>query len=173
MDRQALKRQIAALDDKQAANLVTQIVRDVLGQGRGPTMQELATWAEQATASASTPLAVSPADWLGGNFQGKDAGEVARGVLAGAASNPDCAPFIEAALAHYPPDEKADFGLLSIPIALGLTHLLIAGDFDLDLGWFRFKKKGLDGAEQKEAITKVLAPLVSSIAKLFGGAGTG
>ena len=173
MDPQALQRRIATLDDKQAANLVTQIVRDVFRQGQGPAVQDLASWAEQATASARAPLALPAGDWLGGSFQGKDAGEVARAVLAGAAANPDLAPFVEAALGHYPPDEKADFGLLSIPIALGLTHLLIAGDFDIDLGWFRFKKKGLDGAEQKDAITKVLAPLVSSITKLFGGAATG
>jgi hypothetical protein len=171
MDQQRLKERIAALDDKQAAHLVTQIVREVARKGQGLSLPALGPWAEQATASVGTPLQLPQNDWLGANFQGRDAGQVARTVLLGVAANPDCAPFIEAALAHYPPDEKADFGLLSIPIAIGLTHLLIAGDFDLDLGWFKFKKKGLDGAEQKEAITKVLGPVASAITKLFGANG--
>jgi hypothetical protein len=101
VNEEALGKRIAALDDKQAAHLVTQMVRDVFREWRtGSDLNGLAAWADKASAATDAPLALSQRAWLAAQFQGADAGQVARSVLRGAASNPDCARFIAAAIDH-------------------------------------------------------------------------
>jgi hypothetical protein len=165
----ALVNRIEALDDKQACFIATSLGRDVMKKWQSrPSFDAIATWSEQSAAGEGLNLKLTATpDWSSGNLKGEEAGRAARTVLLACAANPDLAPVMEKALDHYGQDERADLGILSVPIALGLTHLLIAAEIDVDLGFARLRKKGLSGKEQVAALSKIFAPLAKLVGKLY------
>jgi hypothetical protein len=160
---------IADLDDKQACFIATRLSRDLLSGWNGrPSVEALASWADPNMAQAGGSVSlVADKDWLTRSLKGEQAGEAARAILLACGASDELAPALEAALTRYGRDERADLGVFSLPIALGLSYLLIAGEVDLDLGFVRVRKKGLTGDQQVKAIKDIFPALTKLIGKLY------
>jgi hypothetical protein len=164
-----LAKRIGSLDDKQACFIATKLGRDLMAAWKErPTFDALAAWTdrESATEGVGLQLAATP-DWNSRSLKGEEAGRAARAVLLACAADDALAPVVSAALDHYGRDERADLGVLSVPIALGLTYLLVAADVDVNLPFVRLKKKGLSGKQQVAAIKNVIPALAKLIQKLY------
>jgi hypothetical protein len=91
------------------------------------------------------------------------ASDAARLLLSAWAGHPELAPTVAAALDHYAPDQKADLGVFSIPIAIGLAYVLITGNVKIDFGWCSVTKEGLSSADQKDVASKIVSGLASAM----------
>jgi hypothetical protein len=169
-----LAARIEELDDKQACYVATKLGGALLGKWKGaPNLGTLATWADEAFTSNGSPLELSQnTNWGSEKMRGIQAGDAARLVLSAWASNTELAPAVAAALEHYPRDEKADLGIFSIPLAIGLAYVLIAGEVDIDLGFIKIKKKGLSAEQQKDVAPKLLTGLAGTIRPSAQAAGS-
>lgn len=163
-----LEDKIDALDDKNAIYVVQKLTQAVFKGRPEPTYQTVAQAIDQARApEQGEPRLVDHEEWQELNLVGGEGGRVARSVLHGLAADPGLAPAVDQAIDQFK-TTKQDLGLLSVPVALGLTYVLVGMDLDLDLGFIKVKKKGLTGAQQTAVIQKTIDPILKAIRVLAG-----
>jgi hypothetical protein len=163
-----LEAKINALDDKNAIYVVQKLTQAVFKGRPEPTFQTMAQAIDQARAPGrDEPRIANHEEWRELELVAGDGGRVARAVLLGWAADPGLAPAVDKAIDKFQ-TPTADFGLLSVPVALGLTYVLIGMDLDLDLGFIKVKKKGLTGAQQTDVVKKTIDPVLKAIRVLAG-----
>ncbi|MDF0666839.1 MAG: hypothetical protein P0119_12310 [Nitrospira sp.] len=152
---------IDSVDDKDALYVVNQLTSSILRKMPGvETADDLPQVLDSVARETGTSLQDLPTNWVEATVDSQQAGEVARELLHALATPGNGAEFVAAALDEFPSEDQ-DLGLLSIPIAAGFFYIAVVSDLDLDLGWFKIKKKGLPAARQVE-LGKSLLP------KIFG-----
>ena len=163
-----LEAKIEQLDDKNAIYVVQKLTEAVFTRRPEPTCQSMAEAIDQARAPGQgEPRIADHEEWRDLALVGGDGGRVARAVLQGWAADPGLAPAVDKAIDTFK-TTKQDLGLLSVPVALGLTYVLIGMDLDIDLGFIKVKKKGLTGAQQTAVIKKTVDPVLKAIRVLAG-----
>lgn len=150
---------IDALDDKDALNVVAHITTSVMSKLPGnATAAALPALLDPVAHAAGLPLQNIPPGWEQRHVDAREAGNVARTLLHALATPGDGEAFVAAAIDEFP-SETQDLGLLSVPIAAGFFYIAVVSEFDVDLGWFKFKKRGLSAAQQVE-LGKSLLPKI-------------
>lgn len=153
---------IDALDDKDALYVVNQLTSSIMGKMPDvKTADDLPRLLDSVAREAGASLQELGSNWVDATVDSREAGKVARTLLHALATPGEGAEFVAAAIDEFPSEDQ-DLGLLSIPIAAGFFYIAVVSDLDVDLGWFKIKKKGLSGARQVE-LGKSLLP------KIFGG----
>lgn len=166
---ETIHERIDSIDDKDALNVVNQLTTAIMGKLPDiRTADDLPPLLNTVTREAGVSLHDLGTKWVGATVDSREAGAVARSLLHALATPGEGEEFVGAAIDEFPSDDQ-DLGLLSIPIAAGFFYIAVVSDLDLDLGFFKLKKKGLSAARQVE-LGKSLLP------KIFGDwlkAGTG
>jgi hypothetical protein len=163
-----LEARIDALDDKNAIYVVERLTAAVFEGREEPTFHTMAEAIDQVREPEDDePRLAEHEEWSTLDLKAGDGGRVARAVLKAWAADPGLAPAVDNAIDRFKSTTQ-DFGLLSVPVALGLTYALIAVDLDVDLGFAKIKKAGLTGAQQTAVIRKSLDPLLKAIRALAG-----
>ena len=153
-----VKAQIESLDDKQAIYVAQKLAAAVFTETGVPDYTQMV----DAIAKVAPALDVRSLEGdsaRGTTLAAGDGGAVARAVLLAWADNPETAPAAAEAVARFR-TSKQDLGILSVPLALGLTYALLAMDLDINLGFARIVKKGLSGDQQMRVINKTIDPLL-------------
>ena len=153
-----LKATIESLDDKQAIYVAQKLAEAVFGRTGVPEYSQMVNRLAQAEPTLGVQI-ISNDEVRRSTLAAGDGGTVARAVLMAWANNSEAAPAVEAALDRYS-TSKQDLGILSVPLALGLSYALVAMDLDLDLGFVRLKKKGLSSRQQADVVKKTISPLL-------------
>jgi hypothetical protein len=175
-----LARCIEALDDKQA---IFQI--KILLQAAADGTPAFAAMSEAAIARQIETIGVEPETLAQAAalveqasidpLPAREAGAAARELLRVFAAAPGGAEILETALSKK--DVSADFGFITIPLVFTFLWLAVAGDFDLQIGGFRYRKKGLSSDQQGKLLKPVLPTAVKAIIKSatapVGDAGSG
>ena len=157
------------LDDKEVLNVVNHLTSAVLAHiPNVATAADLPAQLDAVAREAGVSLMELDAKWVEARVASQQAGRVSRALLHVLANDEQGAAFVSAAIDEFPSDDQ-DLGLLSIPIAAGLFYISVVSDLDIDLGWFKLKKKGLSPDKQLE-LAKALLP---DIFKGFFKAGAG
>lgn len=155
------KLRIEQLDDVHAINVVRNLTSAIYTRIGEPAFGTMLDALEQATGVEKSPPASREA--LSQQvFRTAEAGQLARAVLAAWAQHPASQPAVEAAIDKFRPT-KQDLGVLSVPVALGLTYALIALDLDLDLKFVKIRKAGLTGEQQADIVKKTVEPILKAI----------
>jgi hypothetical protein len=158
---ETIDERIDSLDDKDALNVVNQLTSGIMGKMPGVnTADDLPRLLDSVVREAGLSLEGLGTNWVEATVDSRQAGAVARALLHALATPGHGAEFVAAAIDEFPSEDQ-DLGLLSIPIAAGFFYIAVVSDLDLDLGWFKLKKKGLSAARQVE-LGKSLLP------KIFG-----
>lgn len=156
-----IEERIDSLDDKDALNVVNQLTSAIVKKMPAvKTADDLPQLLDTVTREIGSSLQDLRSNWVEATVDSQLAGEVARTLLHTLATPGQGAEFVAAAIDEFPSEDQ-DLGLLSIPIAAGFFYIAVVSDLDLDLGWFKIKKKGLPAARQVE-LGKSLLP------KIFG-----
>lgn len=153
-----VRAQVEALDDKQAIYVAQKLAAAVFTETGVPEYSQMV----EALADAAPELnvrALAGDTTRASTLPAGDGGAVARAILLAWADNPDTAPAVAEAVARFR-TSKQDLGILSVPLALGLTYALIAMDLNINLGFARIAKKGLSGEQQMRVVTKTVDPLL-------------
>ena len=69
---------------------------------------------------------------------------------------------------EIPAISVVDLGIISAGVAIAMIYVAISSELDIDLGWFKLKKKGLSSEQQKEVATKTLPQVAKAIAGVGG-----
>jgi hypothetical protein len=158
---ETIDKRIDSLDDKDVLNVVNQLTAAIMAKMSGvKTADDLPGLLDTVAREAGLSLQGLGTKWVEARVDSQQAGAVARALLHALASPGQGADFVAAAIDEFPSEDQ-DLGLLSIPIAAGFFYIAVVSDLDLDLGWFKLKKKGLSAARQVE-LGKSLLP------KIFG-----
>jgi hypothetical protein len=153
-----VRAQVEALDDKQAIYVAQKLGAAVFTETGVPEYSQMV----EALAAAAPELnvgALASDTARASTLTAGDGGAMARAVLLAWADNPDTAPAVAEAVARFR-TSKQDLGILSVPLALGLTYALIAMDLNINLGFAKIAKKGLSGEQQMKVVNKTLDPLL-------------
>jgi hypothetical protein len=163
-----LEAKIDALDDKNAIYVVQKLTQAAFKGRPEPTFQTMAQAIDQARAPGQDePRIANHEEWSKLDLVAGQGGRVARAVLLGWAADPGLAPAVDKAIDTFK-SPRQDMGLLSVPVALGLTYVLIGMDLELDLGFIKVKKKGLTGAQQTAVVKRTIEPVLKTIRVLAG-----
>jgi len=79
------------------------------------------------------------------------------------AATPDGEEILDASLNLR--DESGDFGLITFPLVCTFLWLAVAGDFDIELGHFRYRKKGLTSDQQAKLVKPLLPAALKTLIK--------
>ena len=155
---------IHALTDKQACHIVKSITQDIFtGLPTAPSFDELGNQMKNLASGADIKFdLISTTEWYAAELSADDSGPIARALLETLAMQPELAEFIDQAIDRYV-DKSLDLGIISVGVAVALVYVAVAGNIEIDLGWIKFKKKGLTAAQQKEVAVKTLP----QVAKAF------
>ena len=163
-----LTTRIEALDDKQAIYVVQRLSEALFKKVQAPAVVQMASAIDQAGSVAGMDLELARQSELSKAILPPDqGGAVARALLVAWAEQPELAPAVEYGIEQFK-TAKQDFGILSVPVALGLTYALIAMDLNVDLGFVKIKKAGITGADQAQIVKKTLAPVLKGIRAATG-----
>lgn len=163
---------IDALDDKDALNVVNQLTPAIMAKMPGvKTADDLPGLLDTVAREAGFSLQGLGPTWIEGRLDTRQAGAVARALLHALATPGQGADFVAAAINEFPSEDQ-DLGLLSVPIAAGFFYIAVVSDLDLDLGWFKLKKKGLSAARQVELGKSLLPKIFSDWFKAGAGSAT-
>jgi hypothetical protein len=162
-----LVEKLEKLDGKQAIYVAQRLSEIIFKQVPPPSLTVMAGSVEQASPAGSTSIA-QRGDLSKATLGGVQAGDVARAILKAWAATPELAPAVEEALERFK-TPKQDLGILSVPVALGLTYALLSMDLNVDLGSVKIKKKGLSSQQQTQIIKSTLAPVLKAIRALGNG----
>jgi hypothetical protein len=163
-----LSARIEALDDRQAIFVVKKLSEAVFTKIPPPSTDTMATGIDEASKRAGLePALAQYPTWTTTTLQAAEGGRIARGVLQAWAQDAGLSPAVDKAIDQFK-TAKQDFGILSVPVALGLSYALIAMDLDIDLGFVKLKKKGLSGAQQTDVVKKSVEPILKAIRTLSG-----
>jgi hypothetical protein len=158
-----LEARIDALDDKNAIYVVQRLTAAVFQNRQAPTFHTMAEAIDQVRLPAvKEPRIADHEEWSKVTLKAGEGGQVARAVLKGWAQDPGLAPAVDKAIDEFK-SPRQDLGVLSVPVALGLTYALIGLDLELDLGFIKVKKKGLTGAQQTAIVKKTIDPVLKAI----------
>lgn len=150
---------VDALDDKQAIYVVQKLSQAIFSRVKPPSYDEITATLDQAAANAGVALELPQQNQM---LQAGDAGATARAVLRAWAADPALSPVVGEAVQQFK-TARQDLGVLSVPLALGLTYVLLSMDLDLDLGFVKIKKKGLTSKQQTEVVKTTLDPVLKAI----------
>jgi hypothetical protein len=153
-----LAQKVSKLDDKHAIFVAQSLSKALFTKVTPPS---------SAAMAGALDASVNPANFGKATFEGPQAAAVARAVLGAWAVVPELAPAVELGIERFKPS-KQDLGILSVPVALGLTYALLSMDLDVDLGFVKVKKKGLSGKQQAEIIKTSLSPVLKAIRAFQG-----
>jgi len=168
-DRDQLQERIRSLSDKQACFIVKAITEDVFSKmPNAPGFDVLAEQAELLAKSAEISFDLKSAgEWYAVEMETKNSGEESRLLLECLANQPGMDKFVDAAINRYK-DESLDLGIISAGVAIAMVYVAIASELDIDLGWFKLKKKGLSSEQQKEVAIKTLPQVAKAITGVNG-----
>jgi hypothetical protein len=93
----------------------------------------------------------------------REAAAAARALLGVFAAAQGGCEILDATLSQK--DESADFGFITVPLAFAFLWLAVSGDIDLQIGGFRYRKKGLTSEQQAKLLKPILPAAVKSIIK--------
>ena len=144
------------------------ITEDVFSKmPNAPGFAALAETAESLANAAGIKLGISSVnEWYAVEMDAKNAGVEARLLLESLAKQLEMDEFVNAAINRYK-DESLDLGVISIGVAIAMVYVAVSSELDIDLGWFKLKKKGLSSEQQKEVVIKTLP----EVAKAMTGVG--
>jgi hypothetical protein len=147
---------IDELDDKQAIHIANKLVEAVFITS--PSVSAFDDQQQLVFVTQKTGIVPVGEDMA---LPHEEAGSLAKNTMRILAQTPDGAAIVDRALDSWF-DTKADFGLLTVPIAIALVWFLGASDIEFSIGSFHFKKAGLSGAQQTEVAKAVLPPVVNA-----------
>jgi hypothetical protein len=163
-----IAKRIETLDDKQAIFQIKILLQAAMegtpafaAMDEGAIAHELETIAVEPETFAQAAALVKDAST--GPLPTKEAGAAAKELLHVFAAAPGGREILDSALNRK--DESADFGFITVPLVFTFLWLAVAGDFDLQLGGFRFRKKGLTPEQQAKLLKPILPTAVKSIIK--------
>jgi hypothetical protein len=158
-----LNTRIEALDDKQAIHIVQRLSEALFTRVATPEFGEMVTAIERANLFVGMDAQHNLLPELkSATLPAAEGGAAARALLLAWSSEPSLAPAVDKSIDQFK-TAKQDFGILSVPIALGLTYALIAMDLDVDLGFVKIKKAGISGGDQTQIVKKTLSPVLKAI----------
>jgi hypothetical protein len=159
---------VDALDDKQAVYVTQRLAEALFKKVQPPSLDLIAGAIDKVTDASGAGSGIAQHEGLGKmTLQAGNAGEAARAVLRAWGQDPNLATAVKQAIEQFK-TAKQDLGILSVPVALGLTYALFAIDLDVDLGFVKIKKKGLTGAQQTEIVKKTIEPVLKAIRAVTG-----
>ena len=160
---------IEALDDKDALNVVNNLTSAVMAHIHiVQTAADLPDLLDPVARDAGLSLKGLDTTWLEACVDTRYAGDVARASLRALANDEQGADFVSAGIEEFPSDDL-DFGALSVPIAAGMFYIAVVSELDIDLGWFKLKKKGLTAEQQVELGKKLLPEIFKGFLKASTG----
>jgi hypothetical protein len=161
---------ILQLSDKQACYIAKSLTQDVFSNlAEAPTFDQISSQIDSLASTAGVQLTLSGTpDWYTTNLSSDESGATARLLLEQLAMQPGLEDVVDQAIDRYV-DESLDLGIITIGVAIALVYLAISGDISVDLGWIKFKKKGLTGSQQKEVVVKTLPDLAKAFVGIKGG----
>ena len=162
-------KRIEALDDKDALNVVNNLTSAVMAHIPAvQTAADLPDLLEPVARDAGLSLKQLDTTWVDAGVDTRYAGDVARASLRAIANDEQGAAFVSAAIDEFPSDDL-DFGALSVPIAAGIFYIAVVSELDIDLGWFKLKKKGLTPEQQIELGKNLLPEIFKGLLKAGAG----
>lgn len=155
-----LQDRIAGLDDKQAIHCVNLIASSLVDRSKSipQTSDELSAVLKQS--GEALPREVETL--RDAELDGRRGGDAARDLLDVLAQAPDGAEIVGAAL-NAPPDETADFGLLTGPAIMIVAWLAVTGDIRVKIGGFEFQKAGISAKDQVAMGKQLLSALAKYV----------
>jgi hypothetical protein len=166
---QTVAARINELDDKQAifqVKLLLQSAMDSTPDLMALDDAAIAAKLKAINSDAPDTLAEAAAIMTTGStvpLPTKEAGSAAKEMLRVFAATPDGGEILDASLNLK--DESGDFGLITFPLVCTFLWLAVAGDFDLELGRFRYRKKGLTSDQQAKLVKPLLPTGLKALIK--------
>jgi len=164
MDNKAtLIDRIHTLTDKQACYIAKSITQEIFTQlPSAPSFDELGTQMKNLASDASIKFDLNATpEWYATEISAEISGQIARLLLETLATQSELVDLVDQAIDRYE-DESLDLGIISVGVAVALVYVAISGNVEVDLGWFKFKKRGLNSKQQKEVVEKTLPQVVKA-----------
>lgn len=156
---------IDKLDDKQAIYQIKLLLQSAMDSN--PQLGAVDNGAIAAKLEAIDSTFGDATDILKKNLKSplptKEAGGTARDMLHLFAATTDGKEILAASLEKK--DNSADFGLITFPLVCTFLWLAVTGDFDLNLGGFRYRKKGLTPDQQAKLVKPLMPSALKSLIK--------
>lgn len=159
-----LQQRINNLSDKQSCFIVKAITEDVFSNMQNaPGFDVLATKADSLAKQVNIDLEIaSSTDWFSTEMETNSAGVESRALLQSLARQPGMEDFVIAAIERYE-DKSLDLGIISVGVAIAMVYVAVSAELDIDLGWFKLKKKGLSSEQQMEVAKETLPEVAKAM----------
>jgi hypothetical protein len=157
---------VRTLTDKQACYIAKAITQDVFANLKSPpSYEQMAKDVEPVALQAGVDLNLTGrSEWYAVEMESELSGPEARKLLEVLATETGLEEIIDQAMDRYT-DKALDLGIISVGVAIALVYVAISSEIELDLGWIKIRKKGLNSEQQKEVAVKTLPEVAKA---LFG-----
>jgi hypothetical protein len=159
----SVQKRIESLSPKKSRYIIKMLTQEIARAfGVTQTADDFVPQLNELTKAAGLETrVVEGSNWASIELSSDASGAVARSLLIALSDQPGGDSLVDEAIGRYQ-DTSLDLGVLSIGVSAAFLFLVVASEIEIDLDWFKLKKKGLS-SKQQAGVAKEVLP------SLFGG----